>query len=57
MMAAVLAEGTTIIENAAEEPEIWDLAKFLNKMGARYRRSRHGNNKNRWSKEFKRSRI
>ncbi|MDO5516609.1 MAG: UDP-N-acetylglucosamine 1-carboxyvinyltransferase [Clostridium sp.] len=34
MMAAVLAEGTTIIENAAEEPEIWDLARFLNKMGA-----------------------
>lgn len=34
MMAAVFAEGTTIIENAAEEPEIWDLANFLNKMGA-----------------------
>ena len=34
IMAAVLAEGTTIIENAAEEPEIWDLAQFLNKMGA-----------------------
>jgi UDP-N-acetylglucosamine 1-carboxyvinyltransferase len=34
MMASVLAEGTTIIENAAEEPEIWDLAQFLNKMGA-----------------------
>lgn len=34
MMAATLAEGTTIIENAAEEPEIIDLANFLNKMGA-----------------------
>ncbi|OPJ56073.1 UDP-N-acetylglucosamine 1-carboxyvinyltransferase [Alkalithermobacter paradoxus] len=34
MMAAVLAEGTTILENAAEEPEIVDLANFLNKMGA-----------------------
>lgn len=34
IMASVLAEGTTIIENAAEEPEIWDLAQFLNKMGA-----------------------
>lgn len=34
MMAAVLAEGTTIIENAAEEPEIVDLANFLNSMGA-----------------------
>ena len=33
--AAVLAEGTTYIENAAEEPEIVDLANFLNKMGAR----------------------
>ena len=35
IMAAVLAEGTTIIENAAQEPEIVDLANFLNKMGAR----------------------
>lgn len=34
MMAAVFASGTTIIENAAEEPEIWDLANFLNSMGA-----------------------
>ncbi|MEG2529767.1 MAG: UDP-N-acetylglucosamine 1-carboxyvinyltransferase [Anaerovoracaceae bacterium] len=37
MMAAVLAKGTTYIENAAEEPEIVDLANFLNKMGARIR--------------------
>ncbi len=35
MMAAVLAEGTTFIENAAEEPEVVDLANFLNAMGAR----------------------
>ena len=35
MMAATLAEGTTVIENAAEEPEIVDLANFLNKMGAK----------------------
>ena len=35
--AAVLAEGTTIIENAAQEPEIIDLANYLNKMGARIR--------------------
>lgn len=34
MMAASLAEGKTIIENAAQEPEIEDLAKFLNRMGA-----------------------
>ncbi len=33
MMAAALAEGTTTIENAAEEPEIVDLANFLNSMG------------------------
>jgi len=33
MMAATLAEGTTVIENAAEEPEIVDLANFLNSMG------------------------
>ena len=37
MMAATLAEGTTIIENAAEEPEIVDLANFLNEMGANVR--------------------
>ncbi|MBK7844214.1 MAG: UDP-N-acetylglucosamine 1-carboxyvinyltransferase [Bdellovibrionales bacterium] len=35
MMAAVLAEGTTLIENAAKEPEIIDLATYLNAMGAR----------------------
>ena len=34
MMAAVLAEGTTTIENAAREPHIVDLANFLNSMGA-----------------------
>ncbi len=34
MMAAVLAQGETILENAAREPEIGDLANFLNKMGA-----------------------
>lgn len=35
MMAACLADGITFIENAAEEPEIVDLANFLNKMGAK----------------------
>lgn len=35
MMAATLAQGITTIENAASEPEIVDLAKLLNKMGAR----------------------
>lgn len=35
MMAAVLAEGQTIIESAAAEPEVVDLADFLNSMGAR----------------------
>jgi UDP-N-acetylglucosamine 1-carboxyvinyltransferase len=35
MMAATLAEGVTIIESAACEPEVTDLAKFLNAMGAR----------------------
>src|SRR5207248_9364613 len=33
LMAAVLAKGTTVIENAAREPEIADLAAFLNRMG------------------------
>jgi len=37
MMAAVLAEGKTVIENAAKEPEIVDLANYLNKMGAEVR--------------------
>lgn len=40
MMAATLAEGTTLLENAAKEPEIVDLAEYLNKMGARI--SGHG---------------
>lgn len=35
LMAAVLAKGTTVIDNAAREPEIADLAAFLNRMGAR----------------------
>jgi len=35
MMAAVLAEGETILNNAAQEPEIVDLARFLKKMGAK----------------------
>jgi UDP-N-acetylglucosamine 1-carboxyvinyltransferase len=34
MMAAALAEGRTLIENAAREPEVVDLARFLNAMGA-----------------------
>ncbi|HLG92902.1 MAG TPA: UDP-N-acetylglucosamine 1-carboxyvinyltransferase [Acidimicrobiales bacterium] len=35
LMAATLAKGTTVIENAAREPEVSDLAAFLNRMGAR----------------------
>ena len=35
LMAAVRAKGTTVIDNAAREPEIADLAAFLNRMGAR----------------------
>ena len=37
MMAATLADGTTVIENAAREPEVVDLARLLNAMGARVR--------------------
>lgn len=40
LMAAVLAEGTTVIENAAREPEVYDLAECLNAMGAKV--SGHG---------------
>lgn len=35
LMAATLAEGTTLLENAAREPEVVDLANFLNSMGAK----------------------
>ena len=35
LMASVLADGVTVIEDAASEPEVVDLANFLNKMGAR----------------------
>ncbi|MBL4744312.1 MAG: UDP-N-acetylglucosamine 1-carboxyvinyltransferase [Cycloclasticus sp.] len=35
MMAATLAEGTTVLENAAREPEVTDLANFLNELGAK----------------------
>ncbi len=35
MMAAALADGTTVIENAAREPEVVDLANFMNQMGAK----------------------
>jgi len=37
MLAAVLAEGTTVIENAAKEPHVVDVANFLNAMGANIR--------------------
>lgn len=37
MMAATLADGTTVIENAAREPEVVDLANCLNQMGAKVR--------------------
>ena len=36
MMAACLAEGQTLIENAAKEPEIVDLANFLNTLAPKY---------------------
>jgi len=42
MMAATLAKGTTVIENAAQEPEVADLAECLNSMGAGI--SGHGSN-------------
>ena len=35
MMAATLAEGRTVLENAAREPEVGELANFLKKMGAK----------------------
>ena len=41
LMAATLAEGETVLENAAQEPEITDLAEMLIAMGAQHRRPRH----------------
>jgi UDP-N-acetylglucosamine 1-carboxyvinyltransferase len=41
IIAAVLAEGMTVLRNAAEEPEIGELIDLLNKMGARIRRTEH----------------
>lgn len=41
ILAAVLAKGTTILNNAAEEPEIDDIIKLLNKMGADVERTAH----------------
>ena len=41
LMAATLAEGETVLENCACEPEVVDLAALLVKMGARHRRRRH----------------
>ena len=40
LMAAVTAEGTTVIDNAAREPEVEDLAAMLNAMGATDRGAR-----------------
>ncbi len=40
MMAAVLAKGRTVLENAAREPEVEELARVLNKMGAQHQRRR-----------------
>ena len=41
MLASVLAEGTTTIENVAKEPHVVDVANFLNTMGADIRRGRN----------------
>ena len=41
MMAATLADGTTVLENAAREPEVSDLANCLIAMGAKIQRSWH----------------
>lgn len=43
LMAATLAEGTTILENCAVEPEVVDLAECLVKMGAKIQAHRHSN--------------
>lgn len=57
IMAASIAEGTTIIENAAEEPEIWDLANFLKFNGSKNNRCRNRENNNRRRRKIIRWRI
>ena len=44
MLAAVYATGQTVIENAAKEPEVVDVANFLTSMGANIKRSGYINN-------------
>ena len=51
MMAASMAEGKTIIENAAKEPHVVDVANFLNSMGANIQRRRYGRDPDCWSGE------
>ncbi len=48
MMAACLAEGQTVLENAAREPEVVDLANFLIAMGAKIHGRRHRSHRHRW---------
>lgn len=50
MLAAVKAEGLTVIENAAKEPHIVDLANFLNSMGADVRGAGNRRNQNQGSR-------
>ncbi len=52
MMAAVLADGVTVIEGAAQEPEVVDLANFLNKMGARITGQLRFSNRHRRPRDF-----
>ena len=51
MMAATLAEGETVLENAAREPEVVDLANFLIAMGAKIERRRHRPHRHRGREE------
>ena len=47
MIGAALSPGETMLVNAACDPEIEDVANYLNKMGAKISRSRHDNNPHR----------
>ena len=57
LMAATLAEGTTILENCAIEPEVVDLAECLVKMGAKNQRHRYSNHDHRRRKRAARLRT
>ena len=57
ILASCLADGITVINNVAREPEIIDLQNFLNRMGAKIKGAGTSNYNNRRCKKFKRCKL